>query len=250
MVREQKESGLTVRQWCADQGVTEHAFYYRLRRIRQAACTALEQAQPVQLAEVPLAPAAPVSSPAQLQIDPIFYRISGGSEAGISIRRIFQPSAETYKGRNGNQTGKPEHTMVQSCQTSVHENHGEFDCSQLNEEVGCIHYAKRDANSSPVRQPHRLVGAYLPDRRPGWAVHRAPRLRQYRPSGCIFKRSERRSAGRDPEAAGGECVPKKLQALVLEQDRTQCKKTQEIQGLRREHELTMLFFAHSRLMQP
>lgn len=74
MVREQKESGLTVKQWCADQGVTEHAFYYRLRRIRQAACTALEQAQPVQLAEVPLAPAAPASSPAQLQI-----RLAGGT---------------------------------------------------------------------------------------------------------------------------------------------------------------------------
>lgn len=74
MVREQKESGLTVKQWCADQGVTEHAFYYRLRRIRQAACTALEQAQPVQLAEVPLAPAARASSPAQLQI-----RLAGGT---------------------------------------------------------------------------------------------------------------------------------------------------------------------------
>ena len=74
MVREQKESGLTVRQWCADQGVTEHAFYYRLRKIRQVACIALEQAQPVQLAEVPLTPAASASSPAQLQI-----RLAGGT---------------------------------------------------------------------------------------------------------------------------------------------------------------------------
>ncbi len=74
MIREQKGSGLTVRQWCAAQGVSEHAFYYRLRRIRQAACTALEQAQPAQLAEVPLAPAALASSPAQLQI-----RLAGGS---------------------------------------------------------------------------------------------------------------------------------------------------------------------------
>ena len=36
--------------------MAEHIYYYRLRKLRQAACTALEQAQPVQLAEVPLAP--------------------------------------------------------------------------------------------------------------------------------------------------------------------------------------------------
>ena len=43
MLRECKESGLTVKNWCAD---TEHAYYYRLRKLRQAACDALQQAQP------------------------------------------------------------------------------------------------------------------------------------------------------------------------------------------------------------
>ena len=56
MLREQKESGLSVKAWCQEQGLAEHIYYYRLRKLRQAACTALEQAQPVQLAEVPLAP--------------------------------------------------------------------------------------------------------------------------------------------------------------------------------------------------
>ena len=56
MLREQKESGLSVKAWCQEQGMAEHIYYYRLRKIRQAACTALEQAQPLQLAEVPLAP--------------------------------------------------------------------------------------------------------------------------------------------------------------------------------------------------
>lgn len=55
MLREQKESGLSVKQWCQERGLAEHIYYYRLRKLRQAACTALEQAQPLQLAEVPLA---------------------------------------------------------------------------------------------------------------------------------------------------------------------------------------------------
>ena len=37
-------------------GIPEHAYYYRLRKLRQAACDALPQVQPVQLAEIPLAP--------------------------------------------------------------------------------------------------------------------------------------------------------------------------------------------------
>lgn len=56
MLRDRKESGLSVKAWCTERGITEHAYYYRLRQLRQAACTALEKAQPVQLAEVPLAP--------------------------------------------------------------------------------------------------------------------------------------------------------------------------------------------------
>ena len=56
MHRERKESGLSVRAWCSEHGIPEHVYYYRLRKLRQAACLALEQAQPVQLAEVPLAP--------------------------------------------------------------------------------------------------------------------------------------------------------------------------------------------------
>lgn len=52
MLREQK----AVKAWCQERGLAEHIYYYRLRKLRQAACTALEQAQPLQLAEVPLAP--------------------------------------------------------------------------------------------------------------------------------------------------------------------------------------------------
>ena len=56
MLHERQESGLSVKDWCLEQGISEHSYYYRLRRLRQMACNALEQAQLVQLAEVPLAP--------------------------------------------------------------------------------------------------------------------------------------------------------------------------------------------------
>ena len=59
MVQERKESGLSVREWCLERGITEHVYYYRLRQLRLAACQALQEAQPVQLAEVPLAPKEP-----------------------------------------------------------------------------------------------------------------------------------------------------------------------------------------------
>lgn len=56
MVREQKASGLTIKAWCHERGIPEHIYYYRLRKLRQAACNALEDVQSVQLAEIPLAP--------------------------------------------------------------------------------------------------------------------------------------------------------------------------------------------------
>ena len=67
MLRQRKESGLSVKEWCREQGLAEHIYYYRLRKLRQAACTALEQAQPLQLAEVPLAPK-PQESHAKLRL--------------------------------------------------------------------------------------------------------------------------------------------------------------------------------------
>jgi len=67
MLRERKESGLSVKAWCQEQGLAEHIYYYRLRKLRQAACTALEQAQPIQLTKVPLAPK-PEASHAKLRL--------------------------------------------------------------------------------------------------------------------------------------------------------------------------------------
>ena len=56
MIQQQKASGLSVKSWCMENGIAENTYYYRLRKIRQTACTALEKMQEATLAEVPLAP--------------------------------------------------------------------------------------------------------------------------------------------------------------------------------------------------
>jgi hypothetical protein len=37
VVQEQRESGLTVRDWCAGKGIKESSFYFYLREVRKAA---------------------------------------------------------------------------------------------------------------------------------------------------------------------------------------------------------------------
>ena len=74
MVRDRQESGLTIRQWCEERGITEHTYYYRLKRIRRAACSALEEQQSQVLAELPLNNAAAAQSGTQLQV-----QLAGGT---------------------------------------------------------------------------------------------------------------------------------------------------------------------------
>lgn len=43
MVRSRNESGLTVTDWCKQNGINIKTYYYRLKRMRQAACSEIEQ---------------------------------------------------------------------------------------------------------------------------------------------------------------------------------------------------------------
>ena len=43
MVRQRNESGLTVTDWCRQNGINLKTYYYRLKRIRQAVCNEIEQ---------------------------------------------------------------------------------------------------------------------------------------------------------------------------------------------------------------
>ena len=43
MVRGRSESGLTVTDWCKQNGINLKTYYYRLKRVRQAVCNEIEQ---------------------------------------------------------------------------------------------------------------------------------------------------------------------------------------------------------------
>lgn len=43
MVRQRNESGLTVTDWCKQNGINLKTYYYRLKRIRQVVCNEIEQ---------------------------------------------------------------------------------------------------------------------------------------------------------------------------------------------------------------
>mgnify|MGYP001385225122 CR=1 FL=1 len=43
MIRQRNESGLTVTDWCKENGINLKTYYYRLKRMRQAVCNEIEQ---------------------------------------------------------------------------------------------------------------------------------------------------------------------------------------------------------------
>ena len=43
MVNEQKQSGLTVKAWCSENGISENSFYFRQHKLRQRIGSALPQ---------------------------------------------------------------------------------------------------------------------------------------------------------------------------------------------------------------
>ena len=51
IIREQKQSGKNVREWCSEHGMTTNAYYYRLRRVRGSVCRSIEHNAP-EFAEV------------------------------------------------------------------------------------------------------------------------------------------------------------------------------------------------------
>jgi transposase-like protein len=43
MVRQRNENGLTVTDWCKENGINLKTYYYRLKQVRQAVCNEIEQ---------------------------------------------------------------------------------------------------------------------------------------------------------------------------------------------------------------
>jgi hypothetical protein len=43
MIQQRNESGLTVTDWCKENGINLKTYYYRLKRVRQTVCSEIEQ---------------------------------------------------------------------------------------------------------------------------------------------------------------------------------------------------------------
>ena len=75
----QQESGLTVRQWCQENGILPKTFYYRLRVLREEACSLMNFE----------------SNKAEVKASPEFVRVGLPKSVGISSGiRIKLDSAE------------------------------------------------------------------------------------------------------------------------------------------------------------
>ena len=53
MVRQRNESGLSVSQWCRQNGVKQKTYYYRLKRVRKALCGEVEKHEIVPVSTEP-----------------------------------------------------------------------------------------------------------------------------------------------------------------------------------------------------
>jgi len=100
-MRERKDSGLSVRRWCREQGISEKTYYYWQRKLRESACERLAQGNDSAL--VPATPAfAQIQLPKESSGDGnITIRLSGAeveitghasAEVVESVLRILRES--------------------------------------------------------------------------------------------------------------------------------------------------------------
>ena len=64
MIKEHRQSGLTVSSWCREQGLRPQTYYYRLRKVREAACQTIAQEQDTTFVPVTLPASAQCNSTA------------------------------------------------------------------------------------------------------------------------------------------------------------------------------------------
>ena len=94
-VQDRECSGLSIKEYCASIGIAEHVYYYRLKKVREAACTELARTQIApsgsitgSFAEVKLSESAPAASRQNMQnshvcVETSEMRITAGSEYPI-----------------------------------------------------------------------------------------------------------------------------------------------------------------------
>lgn len=68
MIHDRNESGLSVKDWCAANNVTESQYYYRLKQLRNAAFKAMDQTQSEEACGFTKIPISTTSSDVALRI--------------------------------------------------------------------------------------------------------------------------------------------------------------------------------------
>lgn len=53
IIKEQQQSGQTVKAWCSEKGISTKTYYYRLRKVREAICQNVRENAP-EIEEIPL----------------------------------------------------------------------------------------------------------------------------------------------------------------------------------------------------
>jgi hypothetical protein len=90
---EREQRGQSVRKWCAENGLNEKTYYYRLKRIREEALEEAESRNGLTMAEQPVF--ATVSLPrgsvaaVTVQIGAYFAEIQNGAD-GETVERVLQ----------------------------------------------------------------------------------------------------------------------------------------------------------------
>jgi len=84
LVQDRECSGLSIKDYCASVGIAEHMYYYRLKKVREAACTELARSQSTSsesitgsFAEVKLSEPAPTAYRQNMQNSHVCFETSG-----------------------------------------------------------------------------------------------------------------------------------------------------------------------------
>ena len=91
-IRDQKASGLSIRQWCEKHHVTKYQFYYRQRAVRKAMADAVNELSSTQLTVSDTVQAVPPNKKTTVPAQPGFIKIPqnilpGSADTVLHIRR-------------------------------------------------------------------------------------------------------------------------------------------------------------------
>lgn len=84
IIRDRKESGLRVEDFCLEKGISRHAYYYWQRKLRKAACTELAKqdgmSTAVPVGWVQLAPATATESSLKIEASGCHIEVNGNTD--------------------------------------------------------------------------------------------------------------------------------------------------------------------------